>query len=182
MKVSFTTMMGAIPRGMRTAADVSAAGVSVKKERRSALSSSDQIKLSRNAREGGSEVFTFFETDGSIGSDFRTVYNLHMRIEALSKALTFFDMRDVFQIVPENTVAQIRAQLQHLFQCQQDLATTSTALLADSTNAALLDAKTAAEAAEQVASIDLDAIDIEASDLFKSLEKNDEMTVKKINA
>ena len=53
MKVPFTTMMGAIPRGMHTAADVSAAGVSVKKERRSALRLSDQIKLSRNAREGG---------------------------------------------------------------------------------------------------------------------------------
>ena len=104
-----------------------------------------------------------------------------MRIEALSKALTFFDMRDVFQIVPELTVAQIRAQLQHLFRCQQDLSTTSTALLADSTNTALLDAKTAAETAEQVASINLDAIDIEASDLLTSFKIIDTAIIRQSN-
>ena len=75
-----------------------------------------------------------------------------MRIEALSKAFTFFDMRDVFQMVPELMVAQIRAQLQHLFSCQQDISRTSTALLANATNPVLLDAKTAADAAEQAAS------------------------------
>ena len=109
------------------------------------------------------------------------VYNLHMRIEALSKALTFFDMHDVFQIVPEHTVDQIRAQLQHLFQCQQDLSTTSTALLADSTNTALLDAKTAAVTAEQVASIQLDAIDIEASDLLTTFKTIDTATIRQSN-
>ena len=104
MKVSFTNMMGVVPRGMRTVADVSATGVLVKKEKRSALSLSDQIKPSRNARDRGSEIFTFFRTNETVGSSFCSVYNLHMRIEAISKALTFFDMRDVFNIVPESTV------------------------------------------------------------------------------
>ena len=126
-------------------------------------------------------MFTFFETDGLVGSDFRTVYNLYMRIEALSKALTFFDMRNVFQIVPELTVAQIRAQLQHLFRCQQDISSTSTTLLADATNPVLLDAKTAAETAEQVASIDLDAINIKALDLLTSFETIDTATIRQLN-
>ena len=37
----------------RTAQEVTAAGVSVKKELRSKLSTSDQLKLSKSAREGG---------------------------------------------------------------------------------------------------------------------------------
>ena len=102
MKVSFTIMMGFIPRGMRTSADMSAVEVSVEKEKRSTLSLSDQSKLPRNTRRRGS--FIFFETDGTVGSDLCTVYNLHMHIEALSKSLAFFDMRDVFQIVPEAAV------------------------------------------------------------------------------
>ena len=90
MKISFSSMMGTIPRGARTQQEVSAAGVSIRKEERSNLSVSDQLKLSKAAREGGSDKFSFFETDGKIGSEFKAVYNIHMQIEALSKALAFF--------------------------------------------------------------------------------------------
>ena len=64
----------------RTAQEVTAAEVSVKKELRSKLSTSDQLKLSKSAREGGSNKFSFFETSGSLGSDLKLVYDLHMRI------------------------------------------------------------------------------------------------------
>ena len=60
MKLSFKNLMGTVPRGAWTAEVVTVVGVSVKKERRATLSTSDQIKLSRSAREGGSEKFAFF--------------------------------------------------------------------------------------------------------------------------
>ena len=88
--MDFVSILGAIPRVARTVQEVTAAGVSVKKELRSKLSTSDQLKLSKSAREGGSDKFSFFETDGKIGSEFKAVYNMHMQIEALSKALAFF--------------------------------------------------------------------------------------------
>ena len=71
-------MMGTIPRGARTQQEVSAAGVSIRTEEWSNLSVSDQLKLSKAAREGGSDKFSFFETDGKIGSEFKAVYNMHM--------------------------------------------------------------------------------------------------------
>ena len=44
------------------------------------------------------------EHDGKVGSKFKAVYDLHMHIEALSKALTFFDMKDAFKIISEQTI------------------------------------------------------------------------------
>ena len=105
--MDFTSLLVAIPRVARILQEVTAAGVSVKKELRSKLSTSDQLKLSKSAKEGGIDKFSFFETTGSLGSDIKSVYDLHMRIEALSKALILYDMTDVFQILPEATVLDL---------------------------------------------------------------------------
>ena len=86
MKFFFKSLLGTVPAGARTASEVAAAGVSVKKEQRTNLSASDKLKLAKSAREGGPDKFTFFESDGQVGGDFRAVYDLHMRLEALSKA------------------------------------------------------------------------------------------------
>jgi len=95
---SFKILLGVIPRGARTVREVSAAGISVKKTDCAPLSTSDKLKLAKSAREGEENRFTFFETDGKLGSDFRAVYDLHMRLDALGKAIAFFDMDDVFNI------------------------------------------------------------------------------------
>ena len=97
MKLSFKSLMGSIPKGGQTADQVTAAGVTVRKKDRPSFSTSDKLKLSRAAREGGIDKFCFFETDGRTVGDFQTVYDLNMRIEALSKTLSFFDMIDVFR-------------------------------------------------------------------------------------
>ena len=95
--------------------------MSVKKDLRTKLSTSDQLKLSKSARDGGSDKFSFFETLGSIGNDFKDVYDLHMRIQVFSKSLVFFDMADVFQIIPENTVTVRKDHLKELFDYQRVL-------------------------------------------------------------
>ena len=56
-----------------------------------------------------------------VGSDFKAVYDLHMRIEALSKALTFLDTKDVFEIIPEQTIDTSENKLHDIFQYQADL-------------------------------------------------------------
>ena len=42
-----------------------------------------------------------------------------MRIEALSKTLVFFDMRDVFQIIPIDMVSVLEMKLNDMFTCQE---------------------------------------------------------------
>ena len=42
-----------------------------------------------------------------------------MRIESLIKALTSFDMLDVFQIIPEDTTLKLSSALTNLFDCQK---------------------------------------------------------------
>ena len=64
MQFSFKSLLGTIPRGARSVRDVVAAGISVKKEERTNLSTSDRLKLTKAAREGGRDKFPFFESDG----------------------------------------------------------------------------------------------------------------------
>ena len=67
----------------------------MEKEQRTNLSTSEKLKLAKSARERGTNKFTFFNSDGKVGGDFRTVCDLHMQFEGLSKAITFYDMNDV---------------------------------------------------------------------------------------
>ena len=46
------------------------------------------------------------------------VYALHMRLEALSKTIMFYDMDDVFNIIPSETLKQLEEKLKELFVCQ----------------------------------------------------------------
>ena len=100
MKFSFKSLPGTIPRGARSIRDVVATGVSVKKKERTNLSTSDRLKLAKATREGGTDKFTFFESDGQTGSDLRAVYDLHKCLEALSTAIKFYDMGDIFKCSP----------------------------------------------------------------------------------
>jgi len=58
---------------------------------------SDKFKLAKAAREGGNEKFTFFETDGKAGGDFRAVYDLHIRLDDLSTEMIYYDIDDIFK-------------------------------------------------------------------------------------
>ena len=73
-----------------------------------------------------------------IGSNFKAVYDLHMWIEALSKTLVFFNMIDVFQILPESTVKSLEEKLTDLHVWQGALERCELALLASPTDTALL--------------------------------------------
>ena len=97
---SFLDLMGSVPTSRRSEREATAASISIKKNNRVKLSTSDKLKLAKATKEGGTDKFIFFASDGKLVNDFQTVYDLHMRIEALSKALTSYDMLDVFQVIP----------------------------------------------------------------------------------
>ena len=139
---------------------------------------SDQLKLSKSAREGGSDKFAFFETTGSIRNNFKTVYDLHMRVEALSKALVFYDLVDVFQILDGPTVTQLSVHLEDLLACQSVLESCDLDLLVDPANQLLIDAKTSATNLHAQATSRLQATDVRTTDLITSFKGLDESTIR----
>ena len=69
MKSSFSSLLGTLPRGAHTLQQIKTAGVSVRKEDRAKLNTSNQLKLSQLARAGGMDKFSF----GKVGSDLKAV-------------------------------------------------------------------------------------------------------------
>ena len=179
--VSLTNLLGTIPRGVQTAAQVSSAGVSVKKEDRRALSPGDKLKLSKSAREGGKDKFSFFQADGSTGSEFRTVYDLHMRIDALSTALKYFDMADVFQIVPSGTIFLLEKHLTTLFALQNDLAIEEDKLAANAANLVAAAEMVVVEDKIKDATTVMESLTIDTIDLMHHFKKVDESEVRLSN-
>lgn len=55
-------------------------------------------------------------------------------IKALSKALAFFNIADVFQIIDESTVVAIKLHIEDFFKFQRALDTYNTALFNDPSN------------------------------------------------
>ena len=102
------------------------------------LSTSAQLKLSKSAREGGSDVFSFFETTRSLGNDFKAVYDLHTSIEALSKSLVLYNMIDVFQVLPISTLQDLEPKLRAVHACQVEDSRVEAALTRDLTDMTML--------------------------------------------
>jgi len=99
--------LGKSPDGISTVEEVQAADVSVQKDKRESLSTSDKIKLSKAARERESEKFAFFVTDGTAANDFKSVYDLQIQVDALITILTLYDMMDMFQVLSVATLDRL---------------------------------------------------------------------------
>ena len=69
--MNFTYILGTIPQYAQTLQEFAAAGVSVKTKLRTTISNFDQVKLSKLAREMGSDKLGFFQTSGLIENDFK---------------------------------------------------------------------------------------------------------------
>ena len=80
--MDYASLLGVILRMARTLQELTAAGVSIKRELRSKLSTSAQLKLSKSTREGGSDKLSFFKTTGLLGSNFKSVYpNANLNVQ-----------------------------------------------------------------------------------------------------
>ena len=73
MKLSFSNLLGAIPRGVHTVHNVTNTGVLIKKEDRRNIKTSELLPLASDAQEGGKYKFWFFKTNGQLGSKFKAV-------------------------------------------------------------------------------------------------------------
>jgi len=96
--------------------------LSVRKEDRGTLAPEDKLKRSKSAREGRKDRFSFFRANEATGSEFCTVYGLRMIIDALSTVLRYFDMVDVFRIVPSEMITFLEDHLGIIFDLQTNLA------------------------------------------------------------
>ena len=72
-----------------------------------------------------------------------------MQIEALSKTLAFFDMNNIFKIIPSEIVEKLEQQLQDIFTHQEALEKVTTVLIDDPTDTTLLAVKSNAATVAQ---------------------------------
>ena len=105
-----------------------------------------------------------------------------MRVEALSKALIFYDLTDVFQILDNSTVKELNLRLTDLETCQATEQRCELDLLADPSNLDLVAAKTASETSISLATTRLQATTINTTDLIRSFKDLDESTIRQSNA
>ena len=96
-----------------------------------------------------------------------------MRIEAFSKALVFFNMLDVFQIMDKNTVEALELHLSDLFLCQAALDACDTALKTNPTDTQLIIEQAAASLTSS-ATTKIQSISIKTTDLVQSFKNVDE--------
>jgi len=116
----------------------------------------------------GEEKFAFFKTDGNVGGDFRAVYDLHMRLEALSKAIMFYDMDEVFNVLLSNAVKFLESKLDALFVTQASMTTATTVLAPDLTNTAFITDLVNAEAIIATVLVDLELVSLDPTYLLKN--------------
>jgi len=126
---------------------------------------------------GESEKFILLETDGKVGNKFKAVYDLHMPTEALSTALTYSNMHNVFQIIPTETIEQLTQKLQDLFACQAELCKAADDLSDDPGDKALITLNEAATFDLATSTSELEAINIMTIDLLTSFKAVDTMTI-----
>ena len=181
MKISFKSVLGAVPRGARSVSDIVALWVAVKKEAWTNLSTSDKLKLSKAAREGEDDKFTLFESDGKVGGDFRAVYDLHMRLEALSKAIIFYDMEDVFQILSRDMVQELETKLSILFASQETFWMAMDELTADLSNQTLNTDLANAVADGKMALDNLEAVSLTPTNIIKNYKDIEEDKLQESN-
>ena len=142
--------------------------VSVTKEGRTALSTLDRLKLARAAREEGGDKFTFFESDRKVGEDFRVVYDLYMRLKALSKSIKFYDIHNVFNVLSSKIVLELEKKLDVLFVAQAAVTLSSKALASVPTNTTFATNLTSAKVSEATALLDLEAVDLVSTNLLQN--------------
>ena len=106
-----------------------------------------------------------------------------MRIDSFTKSLTYYDMTDVFQVIPSETLKILEDRLEVVFsrQAQVDLAEVDLSF-APSPDAALVDAKEDAETYLDEATQLLNAVEITPVDLVQHFQSLEESTIRQSNS
>ena len=91
-----------------------------------------------------------------------------MRLEALSKAIMFYDMDDVFNILPSETVKLLESKLDVLFTSQALINEASDFLATDPGNQVFRNDLLTAVAAGDTAITELESVSLEPTNLLKN--------------
>ena len=89
-----------------------------------------------------------------------------MRIETLLTSLFFYDMDDVFQVIPEEMLDALQTQLNDVFKCQEAVSQCVISLAADPADVDLMRNKNAAIILSSQSVANLDVIDIHTSNFL----------------
>ena len=104
-----------------------------------------------------------------------------MCIDALSKSLESYDMKDMFAIIPEQAVQHLNTYLDVLFACQTSEADTLEAVTVDSSDTFLVNAAALATRAVRAAERDVEAVEIVLVDLISTFQDLDTSTIFQLN-
>ena len=101
-----------------------------------------------------------------------------MRIEALNKDLLFYNMNDVFNVIPEVTIQRLKIRLDILFRRQTDLQKVNEDLSQDSLNNRFITSAAVAARAFNETEWLLEAIKIRSVNLLKSFQYLSESSIR----
>ena len=90
-----------------------------------------------------------------------------MRLEALAKSIMFYDMSDVFHVLPGKTILLLESKLELLFDAQNVINRTSDTLAADPSNTTSRKAVADAITAKSTVVAELEGVPLAPTDLLK---------------
>ena len=178
MKLSFKNLMGYMPTTTgSTECEVLAVWVSICKEDRVSLSTSNKFKLSKSSISGDNNKFALYQSNGQLVNSFEIAYNLHMRVDVLNKSLEYYDMRDVFRILPEVTVSDLDQYLEKVCVRQSTERDTLREVSLNPTDNDVVAEAIIYSREVQAAERDVEAVDITPIDMMSRLQDLDELAI-----
>ena len=115
--------------------------------------------------------------NGNIGNDCKALYNIYMHTKTLSKALMFFGMDEIFQIIPSSNTKQLEENISDLFVCQNAHNSSLGELIVKPIDVNILTSNSNATKYFSFAKQDLESIPIDTQDIIEKSKTIDESTI-----
>ena len=104
-----------------------------------------------------------------------------MRLDALSKSISFYGMNSIFKIIPSKIVTVLEDKLDVLFRAQSQVKSKSNILATDPSNTVFISDLQASVVARQPALFELEYVSLEPTNLLTNYKGIDEEEVRKSN-
>ena len=104
-----------------------------------------------------------------------------MRLDALSKSISFYGMNSIFKIIPSKIVTVLEDKLDVLFRAQYQVNSKSDILATDPSNTIFMSDLQASVVARQSALLELEYVPLEPTNLLTNYKDINEEEVRKYN-
>ena len=123
----------------------------------------------------------FFQSTGQLINSFETVYSLHTSINALTKSLEQYGVRDVFWILPEETITQLDRYLEILLTCHSTKQDALRAVAENPIDNGLVTRAALASRELKIAGGNVGAVDIHTINMMSRIYELDKVTIRMSN-